>query len=86
MELVQINNNITPVVSADSWHEQSTEKPFIQANTVGCSLEEIRKSHIIPVFIKDNEPVISHHDFIDVTNQVVYDSYPGEQILMPSIR
>ena len=86
MELVQINNNTTPVVSADSWHEQSTEKPFIQANTIGCTLEEIRKGHIIPVFIKDNEPVISHHDFIDVTNQVVQDSYPGEQIFRPSIR
>ena len=64
----------------------SSEKAFIQANTVGASLEEIRNQHVIPVFIKDNEPVISHADFIDTTLEVVHDLFQGETVLSPSIR
>lgn len=64
----------------------STDKPFIQANTVQITLDELSDQHIIPVFIKDNEPVISHHDFIKVTNEVVYDIYANETILSPNIR
>jgi hypothetical protein len=64
----------------------STDKPFIQANTVEISLEELSEKHIIPVFIKDNEPVISHHDFIKVTSEVVEDIYGHETILSPNIR
>ncbi len=86
MELLKINNNHVAVGSDDSWQEESTIKPFIQANTIASSLEEIRNSHIIPVFIKDNEPVISHHDFIDITFQQVQDNFHGEQVLKPSIR
>jgi hypothetical protein len=64
----------------------STSKPFIQANTVESSLEEIRHSHVIPVFIKDNEPVISHGDFIESTYELVSDIYSRENILRPSVR
>ena len=58
----------------------STDKPFILANTVAVSLDEIRQNHIIPVFIKDNETVISHVDFIDVMNDVVNDVYSHEVV------
>ena len=64
----------------------STDKPFILANTVAVTLDEIRQNHIIPVFIKDNETVISHVDFIDVMNDVVNDVYSHEVILAPNIR
>jgi hypothetical protein len=64
----------------------STAKPFIEANTVEVSLEEIRDKHIIPVFIKDNEPVISHVDFIHTTRDVLSEMYYEERILKPSIR
>lgn len=64
----------------------STDKPFIQANTVDSSLEDIRNNHVIPVFIKDNEPVISHGDFIQTTMDIVSEIYPGETILKPSVR
>lgn len=66
--------------------EFSTDRPFIQANTVESSLDEIRRNHIIPVFIKDNEPLISHADFIDCTASLVADIFNGEKILKPSIR
>lgn len=64
----------------------STDKPFIQANTIEVTLEEIRKEHILPVFIKDNEPLISQADFIDATSSVIADVFHGERILKPSIR
>src|SRR4051812_17074294 len=64
----------------------STSKPFIEANTVEGTFEEISNSHIIPVIIKDNEPVISHVDFIEGTSQIVSEIYHGEHILKPNIR
>ena len=56
------------------------------ANTIGSSLKEIRDQHIIPVFVKDNEPVISQADFIDTTVDVVQHIFKGEAILSPSVR
>lgn len=66
--------------------EVSTDSPFIQANTIQVPFNELNEQHIIPVFIKDNEPVISHHDFIKVTSDVVRDIYGCETILSPNIR
>jgi hypothetical protein len=86
MEQEILNNNEFELRTENSERIISTEKPFIQANTVSCSLTEIRDKHIIPVFIKDNEPVISHHDFIDATLEVIQLAYPSESILMPNIR
>ncbi len=64
----------------------SNEKAFIEANTVDSNLEAIRNEHIIPVFIKDNEPVISHAEFIDTTFDAVSRVFNGEAILKPNIR
>jgi len=64
----------------------STSKPFIEANTSEMWLGEIRDHHIIPVFIKDNEPTISQADFIESTSEMLSDVYNGECILKPSIR
>src|SRR4051794_11905287 len=85
-----INNTLT-VVRTTNTHplipdEVSTSKPFIEANTVESSLEEISNTHIIPVFIKDNEPVISQVDFIERASQIVSEIYHGEDILKPNIR
>lgn len=64
----------------------STSKPFIEANTIGGTLQELHDKHIIPVFVKENEPAISHGDFIDATMQAVSHVFNGEVILRPSIR
>ncbi len=77
---VQKEHDALPVLQA------STDKPFIQANTVASSLEEIKSVHLVPVFIKDNEPVISHADFIETMFDVVSNIYPSETILSPSVR
>jgi len=81
MELLQNN-----ILSDNSNDMTSTAKPFIEANTIDCTLEEISEKHIIPVFIKDNEPVISHADFIQKMLEVTNDIFNGETILKPSIR
>jgi hypothetical protein len=64
----------------------SNSKAFITANTIESSLEEIKRDHVIPVFVKDNEPVISHADFIESAIDVVHDIFHGETILKPSVR
>jgi hypothetical protein len=79
MEALLLNNNPTQT-------ELSSDKPFIQANTIELSFEEIKENHIIPVFHKDNEPVISHVDFIETTEELVNEIYQGETILRPNIR
>ncbi len=52
----------------------NNSKQFILANTEVMTLDEINNNHIIPVHIKDNEPAISHYQFIDAvvsaSNQV----------------
>jgi hypothetical protein len=58
---------------------------FIEANTIPGSLEEIKHQHIIPVF-SNNEPLISHADFIEASSQLTADIFNGEHILKPDIR
>jgi hypothetical protein len=77
--LTVVSNN---VASASA----SSSKPFIEANTIEGSLGELRQHHIIPVFCRDNEPLISQVDFIEATQKVVHKAYPAERILSPSVR
>ncbi len=64
----------------------SSGRAFIEANTIGGTLHEINNRHIIPVFVKENEPCISHGEFIDATMQAISQVYTGETILRPTIR
>lgn len=75
-------NNIQISIQAP----ETSLKSFIEANTIGASLDEIKTSHIVPVFAKDCEPVISHCDFIEMTHEVVSGFYNGEVISKPAIR
>ena len=75
-----------PMVLMPVQSEQSDSKPFIEANTIGVSTREVRDEHIIPVFVKDNEPLISHAEFIDATLQLSEDLFHGEHILEPAVR
>ena len=74
----------SPVILQEE--ESSSNKSFIEANTEKTTLSELKDEHIIPVFVKDNEPLISHSDFIEATNAIVIDMYNGEHILKPQIR
>lgn len=64
----------------------SSSKSFIEANTFECTLDEIRQNHIIPVWLKDNEPLISHSEFIETTMNIASDIYHNQRVLQPSIR
>lgn len=87
MEMEVLNHNYVEFTSiSNEGQSKSTSKPFIQANTIENSLEEIKKDHVIPVFIKDNEPVISHSDFIETALDAISIVYPSETILRPSVR
>ena len=65
---------------------KSSGRSFIEANTVEGSLYEINNSHLIPVFLRENQPLISHSEFIDATTQAVSRMFTGERILSPNIR
>ena len=78
---------VRPAITAmeTDWPD-SNSKPFIEANTIQVSLNEIRTNHIIPVFVKDNETLISHADFIEAARSISEDVFHGEQILDPQVR
>lgn len=75
-ELQLLNEHVEP---------KTSNRTFIQANTKPVEFEELKHQHLIPVWLKDNEPLISHADFIEATHSVVRNLYQGENILEPSI-
>src|SRR5215218_10281726 len=60
-------------------------KPFIEANTIESTLDEIRTRHIIPTY-RDSEALISQGEFIEVAADVVHEVFKAERILMPNVR
>ena len=82
MELLTVSNHLYSPVEIIS----STDIPFIHANTIAVPFTDIEHSHLIPVYVKDNEPVISHQDFINSTLETIHHLYKNETILPPSIR
>lgn len=83
-EPVQVGETITEVM--EQIEVVSTSRPFIEANTISATLNEINNTHIIPVFVKENEPAISQGEFVDATMQAISRVYNGETILRPNIR
>lgn len=79
--LVRIEPVYEPVVLDIEPH-----KAFITANTTSCSFEELRTQHHIPVFVKDNEPVISQLEFIETVRDTMSELFPGQVITEPEIR
>lgn len=80
-----MNTDITITETIQS-QEEINSSPFIEANTVALDLDTIQREHIIPVFIKDNEPAISVPDFIDMAVGVTHHVFNGEDVREPQIR
>jgi len=59
---------------------------FLQANTIEMDLNEIRDKHIIPVFLKDNEPAISQVEFVEAVTEAAKDAYSVRGLSAPSVR
>lgn len=70
MEL-QILNNQNGVVPVEHIHSPNDEKFITAKNTIPITLQEVRGKHIIPVFVKDNVPLVSQADFITSAKDIV---------------
>jgi hypothetical protein len=81
-----LNNNTTVAPIAQFLTSENTRSSFIEANTISSTVDEIRNSHVIPVFIKDNEPAVSHYDFISAMQSATHEVFGSEQILSPEVR
>jgi hypothetical protein len=86
MERMTNTTNLLPVRLKSHVEVYSTARALIEANTNIVTLDEVRQEHIIPVFVKDNEPLISHGDFISATLDATNEVFRGEHILYPQVR
>jgi len=86
MEINHLSTEQTALEAIVMDNSTSSEAAFITANTLPTFLSDVQEHHIIPVYSKDNEPLISHGEFIEATMETVYQLFPRETILNPSIR
>lgn len=59
---------------------------FIEANTKEVSLSHLKNDCTIPVFSKDNECTIAHHEFINAAVESVQSIFSGHIISEPDVR
>lgn len=89
MEFI-INNQAVlenvPALSPNGVGISSSSQPFIEANTIAMPVQEIKDQHIIPVWAANNEPLISHSEFVEATWEVANRMFKGDTLLKPSVR
>ena len=85
MELIQINSPMSLIIP-ESEVIKTTNRNFIDANTQSVSLSHLKRDCTIPVFSKDNECTIAHHQFIEATRECAIEVFGGHNILMPEVR
>ncbi|SDE13806.1 DUF3871 family protein [Niabella drilacis] len=73
-------------ISFDSDQSRNKSKSFIEANTKEVSLTHLANDCIIPVFSKDNETTISHHQFVETVFEAIKMVFPMESISEPELR
>ena len=83
MELKQTTSNL---LIPEGEVIKQTSKPFIEANTKKVSLLHLKQDCTIPVFSKDNECTISHHEFINAVDDCVRSIFSDQRILKPELR
>ena len=59
---------------------------FIEANTQQVELSHLKRDCIIPVFAKDNESTIAHHEFVEAIIGLAQQLYSERSDLIPNIR
>ena len=82
----QFETLLPAVISHPPLRRAESSQPFIISNTLEITIDEMKKDHIIPVFTKDNETLISHVEFIENIQQIASEVFHGETILKPVIR
>ena len=83
-ETQTIGNYLPQVV--EQIEVKKSKSSFIEANTVECSLHEVNNTHIIPVYTRENTPLISQGDFLEAAMVASSRVYANERILKPDIR
>lgn len=83
MELQQVQNNL---VIPEEQIITKSPNPFIEANTKEVSLSHLQNDCTIPVFSKDNECTLAHHEFIDAVDSCARTVFSGQRILKPELR
>ena len=63
-----------------------TKSQFIVANTAESSVGRMQAEHIIPVFAKDNEVAIAHHEFVQQCYDAVQHFFNDILLPEPQIR
>lgn len=86
MELSTVFNNSEMQIINNNEPAQSSSNGFIVSNTVIVNEYDLRDHHIIPVWLKDNEPLISQADFVNATQEITHQLFKDETIFKPSIR
>ena len=79
MELQISNNNLNGELVQE-------EVRFIESNTIPVSLKEMNDKHLIPVFVKDNEPIISHSQFVSAMIDETHTFFGGIPLMPPNVR
>ena len=74
----QFETLIPTIIHHPTIQRAESSQPFIISNTLETTLDEMRNDHIIPVFTKDNETLISHVEFIENVEQTAVDIFHGE--------
>ena len=85
MNLQQVNNTRELIIPEREVVKASNSN-FIEANTTPVSLLHLKNDCTIPVFSKDNECTLAHHQFIEATNCCVNEVFGGQNILSPESR
>jgi hypothetical protein len=84
IEVQQVSTLLPALVK--SMEVQSSGNTFISANTVEGDLYDINNVHIIPVYQRGNQPLISHGEFVDAALVAASRVFVGERITSPDIR
>lgn len=79
-------NNHEEVVLEQKGKDVSIPKAFISANTEDVTFEDVSHHHLIPVYVKDNEPLISHSEFIQTAHDLAKLFYGYEDVSEPIVR
>ena len=85
MELITVNNNIENQIISEQ-EIITPRSPFILSNTKEVSINHLKNDCIVPVFSKDMECTIAHHEFIEAVEESVQTIYEGQNISIPEQR
>lgn len=86
MELIlkQVSNE--PTFIPEEKENTAAKSCFIEANTENVSVQHLKRDCTIPIFSKDNERTIAHHEFIRTTYDCAAALYGEQYLTFPEVR